>query len=101
MLNSNTGPIISDINEAVHVIETYKLAGLVWNFADCPLQEIKHYVPCGKEELVIVAHKNDKYLLFRLIFDQGYNEDGDAYRITLNFHENYFITIILSTQDEE
>ena len=94
--------MISDINEAVHVIETYKLAGLVWAFEDCPLEEIRHYVARGKEELVVVAHKDDKYLSFRLIVDQGMNDPNvEDYRIILNFHESYHISIILNPDQEE
>lgn len=93
--------IISDINEAVSLIETYKLSGLVWSFEDCPLSEIKHYMPKGKEELVVVAHKEDKYLSYRLIFDPGNKHiDFEDYRITLSFHPEYHIHIILSTDDD-
>ncbi len=94
--------IISDIHEAVTVIETYKLSGLVWAFEDCPLSEIRHYVAKGKEELVVVAHKDDKYLSFRLIFDPGNQHiDFENYRITLSFHPEYHIHIILSTDEDD
>jgi len=92
-----TQTIISDINEAVSVIQTYNLACLVWSFEDCPLSEIKHYLPRGKEELVIVSHKQDKYLSYRLIFDPGdFESDTDNYRIALDFHEDYYIWIIIN-----
>lgn len=98
----NTQTIISDINEAVAVIGTYRLACLVWAFEDCPLQEVKHYVPRGKEELVVVAHKEDKYLSFRLIYDEGdYRDDFENYRIALDFHEDYYIWIIINPSEEE
>lgn len=96
--------IISDIEEAVAVIETYKLTGLVWAFEDCPLKEIKHYTPRGKEELVVVSHKDDKYLSFRLIFNpdlMNLDFEYDYYRITLNFHSDYNIHVILSATGED
>jgi hypothetical protein len=95
----NQETIIADINEAVHLIETYHLSGLVWDFEDCPLAEVKHYVPGGKEELVVVCHKNDKYLSYRLIYDAGNYDVGKGdYRITLNFHPDYHIFIILNPE---
>jgi hypothetical protein len=89
--------MIADINEAAHLIETYHLSSLIWRFEDCPLSEVKHYVPAGKEELVVVCHKDDTYLTYRLVFDGGnYDVDKDDYRITLNFHPVYHIFIILN-----
>ena len=97
----DTKAIISDINEAVSVIETYRLACLVWAFDECPLLEIKHYVPRGKEELVVVSHKSQEHLSFRLIFDGGnYDTDLDQYRIALDFHPHYYIHIIINPSDE-
>lgn len=93
--------LITDVEEAVAVIETYKLTGLVWAFEDCPLKEILHYVPRGKEELVVVSHKDDKYLSYRLVFAADPEDiDPEDFRITLSFHSDYNIHIILSTGDE-
>ena len=94
--------LITDIKEAVSVIETYNLSALVWSFQECPLQEVKHYVPNGKEELVVVAHKEDKYISFRLVFDPGNQHlDFDSSRITLDFHPDYYIYIVLNYSEEE
>ena len=89
--------LITDVNEAASIIDTYELSALVWRFSDCPLQEIKHYVPNGKEELVIVAHKEDKFISSRLVFDPGdRNIDIEGSRIMLDFHPDYYIYIVLN-----
>jgi hypothetical protein len=94
--------LISDVNEAVTIIETYNLSALVWKFNDCPLSELKHYVSNGKEELVIVAHKEDKYIPARLVFDpMNQDVDYDASRIMLDFHSEYYIYIVLNYIDDE
>jgi hypothetical protein len=93
--------IISDINEAVSVIETYKLECLVWTFENCPLEELKYYVPKGKEELVVVCHKAHTYLPFRLTFDNGDCSVDAESNVELNFHPEYAIHIILNQHTEQ
>lgn len=94
--------VVSDIMEAVQLIETYKLSSLVWDFDDCPLSEIKHYVPKGKEEFVVVAHKENSYIPYRLVF-YSFHQDFDVsnYLITLDYHSEYNITIVMNAEDEE
>ena len=101
-MNLEKSTMISDVTEAVTVIETYNLSALVWDFERCPLTELKHYVARGDEELVVVAHKEDKYISFRLILDPGFQHiDFEKYRIILDFHPSYYIYIIISTKDDE
>jgi hypothetical protein len=87
--------LVADINEAVHILETYHLTSLIWRFEECPLTELKHYVPKGREELVVVGHKDDKYIPYRLVFEPS--DDGDSRNsiITLKFHEEWHMFIIL------
>jgi hypothetical protein len=87
--------IVADINEAVHLLETYQLSSLVWRFNECPLAELKHYVPKGKEELVVIANKDDKFIPNRLVFEPRDNGDISDSIITLKFHDEWYIFIIL------
>jgi len=66
------------------------------------LEEIKHYVPRGKEEFVVVAHKEDKHISARLIlYEDHLMDDFENYRIMLDFHSDYYIYIILNPDNEE
>ncbi len=90
--------IITDINEGVQVLETYKLECLMWRFEDCPLIEIKHYVPKGYEELVILCHKENKYIPFRMVFepnDDAFPSDTERNYIQMTFHSEYHLFIVL------
>ena len=94
--------IISDIIETVQVINTYNLECLVWSFSNCPLNELNHYIPKGKEELVVVCHKENNYLSSRLTFDSGVSRDrlDSDFNVTLDFHNEYAIHIIMNFEDE-
>jgi hypothetical protein len=95
--------ILSDINEAVSLMETYRLTSLVWRFEDCPLDEMKVYVPKGKEELVLICYKEDKYIPFRMVFDNAMHdpEEVESNIIELSFHEEYHLFIILNPEKLE
>jgi hypothetical protein len=90
--------LVADINEAVHLLETYQLTSLIWRFEECPLAELKHYVPKGKEELVVVANKDDKFIPFRLVFEASDYGDGWDSIVTLKFHDEWHIFIILGVE---
>lgn len=66
----------------------------MWKFEDCPLSEIKHYIPNGKEELVFVCKKENFYLARRLVYMNGDEFEPGDYMITLNFHPIYQIVIV-------
>lgn len=89
--------IITDINEGVQILETYNLECLMWRFEECPLSEIHHYVPKGNEELVILCHKENKYIAYRMVFESGELDPDEkiANYIQLSFHDEYHIFIIL------
>lgn len=86
--------IAADINEAAKVISTNNMGWLIWKFDDCPLSEIKYFVPNGKEELVIVCNKDNLHLTQRLVYTNGDEWEPEDYIITLNFHPIYRIVIV-------
>jgi len=96
--------MISDINEAVQVLETYKLECLMWKFEDCPLAEIKHYVPKGYEELVILCYRESTYIPFRMVFESELGSDPSETErnyIQLTFHPEYHLFIVLNPTKED
>jgi hypothetical protein len=96
--------IISDITEAVQLLQTYNLECLMWRYEDCPLTELKHYVPKGNEEVVILCHKENTYIPFRMVFETDPMTDPVETKrnyIQLAFHEYYHLFIILNPSEEE
>jgi hypothetical protein len=88
------------IIEAIRLMEKSQLEALVWRFNECPLDEVKNiYVPKGKEELVIITYKESTYIPFRLTFSEDPLEIGPE-PITLKFHDDYYIFIVLNDKIE-
>ncbi|HTE27059.1 hypothetical protein [Flavitalea sp.] len=85
---------IADLTEALQVMETYNLSCLIWNFKDCQLKEVGHYEARGGEEIVLLCHRENSYLPYRLVFSPIGETEADDYIITLVFHEDYRIHII-------
>jgi hypothetical protein len=54
---------LTTLHEASRVMDASQLKCMVWDFANCPLQEIKEYEAAGNEALVIVCRSNDFDLL--------------------------------------
>lgn len=90
--------ILSDVTEATSLLETYNLVCLVWRFNECPLNEVRHYIPRGKEELVVLCHKDDSFAPYRLVNDGGQWDayDIEHYLIELAFHKDYHLFIVLN-----
>ena len=96
---SNT-QIELDIIEVVQFLELYKLTALVWRPEECPLRELKNYVWRGDEELVVVCHKEDKWIPSRLFFDDFCNVDMEQHRISFDFHPEYYTHIIYAVKND-
>jgi len=89
------------IQEAVELLQNsnFQLTALIWNFDECPIEELrKLYVPTGKEEEVIIAHKSATYLPFRMANWQDQIENNDY--ITLSIDEDFHLFIIIDKDKE-
>lgn len=91
-----------DINEAVQIIQTYGLNGLVWDFDGCPLKELQNYKSRGDEEFVVVSSLKDWRLATRLFNDSSHGLDPDAsdkHTITFSYHPTHYIHVIYLERD--
>ena len=88
--------------DAVKLLQDDKLqlTAIIWRFSDCPLEELNRlYVPTGKEEHVILAHKDDKYIPYRMTF----NSDplGEREFITLSIDQEFHLFIVFAETDPD
>jgi hypothetical protein len=67
------------------------------------LNEVRHYIPKGKEELIILSHKKDSFVPYRLVDIDGRWEDYDIdnFVIELAFHKEYHLFVVLNPHKSE